>query len=149
RGCRSRSASCRPSRGSNRSSIASRSASRPSAAPARSSSPSTEPERRRQRDAHSPRNQARRRLPASYGRAAGAPLQSSIALQQPTSGLDRAAPICRSAPGARTEGAGRLQQETLVLDKPEQLKALGHPLRVRVLEMLGQEGEWQLTNREL
>ena len=37
----------------------------------------------------------------------------------------------------------------LVLDKPEQLKALGHPLRVRVLEMLGQEGDWQLTNREL
>jgi DNA-binding transcriptional ArsR family regulator len=40
-------------------------------------------------------------------------------------------------------------QETLILDKPEQLKALGHPLRVRVLEMLGQEGDWQLTNREL
>ena len=40
-------------------------------------------------------------------------------------------------------------QNTLVLDKPEQLKALGHPLRVRVLEMLGQEGEEQLTNREL
>jgi DNA-binding transcriptional ArsR family regulator len=40
-------------------------------------------------------------------------------------------------------------QETLILDKPEQLKALGHPLRVRVLEMLGQDGEWQLTNREL
>jgi len=40
-------------------------------------------------------------------------------------------------------------QDTLVLDKPEQLKALGHPLRVRVLEMLGQEGEDQLTNREL
>ena len=39
--------------------------------------------------------------------------------------------------------------DTLVLDKPEQLKALGHPLRVRVLEMLGQEGDWQLTNREL
>jgi len=44
---------------------------------------------------------------------------------------------------------GRPVQDTLVLDKPEQLKALGHPLRVRVLEMLGQEGEWQLTNREL
>jgi DNA-binding transcriptional ArsR family regulator len=29
------------------------------------------------------------------------------------------------------------------------MKALGHPLRVRVLEMLGQEGDWQLTNREL
>jgi len=40
-------------------------------------------------------------------------------------------------------------QDTLVLDKPEQLKALGHPLRVRVLEMLGQEEDWQLTNREL
>ena len=40
-------------------------------------------------------------------------------------------------------------QDTLILDKPEQLKALGHPLRVRVLEMLGQEEEWQLTNREL
>ena len=39
--------------------------------------------------------------------------------------------------------------ETLILDKPEQLKALGHPLRVRVLEMLGQDGDWQLTNREL
>jgi DNA-binding transcriptional ArsR family regulator len=40
-------------------------------------------------------------------------------------------------------------QERLILEKPEQLKALGHPLRVRVLEMLGQEGDWQLTNREL
>src|ERR1700694_4847527 len=49
----------------------------------------------------------------------------------------------------KTKGAGCSLQETLVLDKPEQLKALGHPLRVRVLEMLGQEGAWQLTNREL
>ena len=42
-------------------------------------------------------------------------------------------------------------QQELVIDKPEQLKALGHPLRVRILEMLGGEGEadWQLTNREL
>ena len=52
-------------------------------------------------------------------------------------------------PQGKTKGAGRFLQETLVLDKPEQLKALGHPLRVRVLEMLGAEGEWQLTNREL
>ena len=37
----------------------------------------------------------------------------------------------------------------MVLDKPEQLKALGHPLRVRVLEMLGEEGDWRLTNRQL
>jgi DNA-binding transcriptional ArsR family regulator len=40
-------------------------------------------------------------------------------------------------------------QDTLVLDKPEQLKALGHPLRVRVLEMLGHETDSLLTNREL
>ena len=40
-------------------------------------------------------------------------------------------------------------RETLVLDKPEQLKALGHPLRVRTLELLGQDPDCQLTNREL
>jgi DNA-binding transcriptional ArsR family regulator len=40
-------------------------------------------------------------------------------------------------------------QELLVLDKPEQLKALGHPLRVRALEMLGDDDEGELTNREL
>jgi DNA-binding transcriptional ArsR family regulator len=39
--------------------------------------------------------------------------------------------------------------QELVLDKPEQLKALGHPLRVRVLEMLGESEDSQLTNREL
>lgn len=36
----------------------------------------------------------------------------------------------------------------LTIEKPEQLKALGHPLRLRVLEMLGENDE-QLTNREL
>ena len=46
-------------------------------------------------------------------------------------------------------GRGRQLQETLVLNKPEQLKALGHPLRVRVLEMLGQDDDSLLTNREL
>ena len=40
-------------------------------------------------------------------------------------------------------------KDTLVIDKPEQLKALGHPLRVRALEMLGGDEQWQLTNREL
>jgi DNA-binding transcriptional ArsR family regulator len=39
--------------------------------------------------------------------------------------------------------------EVLTLDKPEQLKALGHPLRLRVLEMLGADGEEPMTNREL
>ena len=37
---------------------------------------------------------------------------------------------------------------TVTIDRPEQLKALGHPLRLRVLELLG-ESEEQLTNREL
>ena len=38
----------------------------------------------------------------------------------------------------------------LIIDSPEQLKALGHPLRLRILEMLGDGGEDQpLTNRDL
>jgi DNA-binding transcriptional ArsR family regulator len=39
--------------------------------------------------------------------------------------------------------------DVLVIDRPEQLKALGHPLRLRVLEMLGAGEAEQLTNREL
>jgi DNA-binding transcriptional ArsR family regulator len=39
--------------------------------------------------------------------------------------------------------------DVLTLDRPEQLKALGHPLRLRVLEMLGEETAEPLTNREL
>lgn len=44
---------------------------------------------------------------------------------------------------------GRHILDVLTIDRTEQLKALGHPLRVRVLEMLGSESDWQLTNREL
>ena len=36
-----------------------------------------------------------------------------------------------------------------MIDSPEQLKALGHPLRLRALEMLGVDPGWTLTNREL
>ena len=36
-----------------------------------------------------------------------------------------------------------------MIDSPEQLKALGHPLRLRALEMLGEDPGWTLTNREL
>ena len=36
----------------------------------------------------------------------------------------------------------------LTIGRPDQLKALGHPLRLRVLEVLGESGE-QLTNRQL
>ncbi|MGD0166661.1 MAG: helix-turn-helix domain-containing protein [Gaiellaceae bacterium] len=39
--------------------------------------------------------------------------------------------------------------DVLTIDKPEQLKALGHPLRLRILEMLGGEDGEALTNREL
>jgi DNA-binding transcriptional ArsR family regulator len=38
--------------------------------------------------------------------------------------------------------------DVLTLDRPEQLKALGHPLRIRVLEALG-ETETPMSNREL
>jgi DNA-binding transcriptional ArsR family regulator len=38
--------------------------------------------------------------------------------------------------------------EVLTIDRPEQLKALGHPLRLRVLEVLGESNE-AFTNREL
>lgn len=39
-------------------------------------------------------------------------------------------------------------QSALTISSPEQLKALGHPLRLKVLELLGENNE-QLTNREL
>jgi DNA-binding transcriptional ArsR family regulator len=39
-------------------------------------------------------------------------------------------------------------QDVLEIDRPEQLKALGHPLRLKVLQVLG-EAEEPLTNREL
>jgi DNA-binding transcriptional ArsR family regulator len=38
--------------------------------------------------------------------------------------------------------------DVLTIDRPEQLKALGHPLRLRVLEALG-ETEAPMSNREL
>ena len=39
-------------------------------------------------------------------------------------------------------------QDTLEVERPEQLKALGHPLRLKVLHVLA-ESEQPLTNREL
>src|SRR5215210_3265303 len=39
--------------------------------------------------------------------------------------------------------------DVLTLERPEQLKALGHPLRLRVLETLGTGTEEHMTNREL
>jgi DNA-binding transcriptional ArsR family regulator len=39
--------------------------------------------------------------------------------------------------------------DVLTIERAEQLKALGHPLRLRVLEMLGQSERHYLTNREL
>jgi len=40
------------------------------------------------------------------------------------------------------------QGNVLTVERPEQLKALGHPLRLKVLQVLGEKGE-ALTNREL
>jgi DNA-binding transcriptional ArsR family regulator len=39
--------------------------------------------------------------------------------------------------------------DVLTISRPDQLKALGHPLRLRVLEMLGEEAGRSFTNREL
>src|SRR5438067_13710641 len=39
-------------------------------------------------------------------------------------------------------------RDVLEIERPEQLKALGHPLRLKVLQALGQSEE-PLTNREL
>src|SRR5690349_24557498 len=39
-------------------------------------------------------------------------------------------------------------RDVLAIHKPEQLKALGHPLRLKVLQVLG-ESPGPLTNREL
>lgn len=47
------------------------------------------------------------------------------------------------------EAAPSAHNDVLTIERAEQLKALGHPLRLRVLEMLGGEGEEPLTNREL
>src|SRR6476619_7926936 len=48
-----------------------------------------------------------------------------------------------SAPETKPE-----TQDVLEIDRPEQLKALGHPLRLKVLQVLG-ESDGPLTNREL
>jgi len=40
-------------------------------------------------------------------------------------------------------------RDILEIHRPEQLKALGHPLRLRVLETLGAQDGDELTNREL
>src|SRR2546429_2680506 len=39
-------------------------------------------------------------------------------------------------------------RDVLEIERPEQLKALGHPLRLKVLQVLGESGA-ALTNREL
>jgi predicted transcriptional regulator len=39
-------------------------------------------------------------------------------------------------------------QDVLEVERPEQLKALGHPLRLKILQVLG-ESDRALTNREL
>jgi DNA-binding transcriptional ArsR family regulator len=50
---------------------------------------------------------------------------------------------------AKSSKAPGTTLDVLTIDRAEQLKALGHPLRLRVLEMLGEESGVALTNREL
>jgi DNA-binding transcriptional ArsR family regulator len=50
-------------------------------------------------------------------------------------------------PSSPVDDSGTL--DVLVIDRPEQLRALGHPLRLRVIEMLGEDTDMALTNREL
>src|SRR3954452_1351827 len=54
-----------------------------------------------------------------------------------------------NAEGKAAAGGQPERRDVLVVDQPEQLKALGHSLRLRVLEMLGPEESEGLTNREL
>ena len=61
--------------------------------------------------------------------------------------LDEAA-AAKSDELARTDVQTARAKTTLKLDRPEQLKALGHPLRLKVLQVLGSTDE-PLTNREL
>src|ERR671929_2161 len=45
--------------------------------------------------------------------------------------------------------AAPAERDVLTIGRPEQLKALGHPLRLRVLETLSKDSEEPLTNRDL
>ncbi len=47
-----------------------------------------------------------------------------------------------------TDPKSTAQQDVLTVERPEQLKALGHPLRLKVLQVLG-DADAPLTNREL
>jgi len=47
-----------------------------------------------------------------------------------------------------TNPATTTTRDTLTIERPEQLKALGHPLRLKVLQVLSETDE-ALTNREL
>jgi DNA-binding transcriptional ArsR family regulator len=57
-------------------------------------------------------------------------------------------PVSSEGAGAEAATAAERSGDVLTIGRAEQLKALGHPLRLRVLEVLGESGE-QLTNREL
>jgi DNA-binding transcriptional ArsR family regulator len=67
-----------------------------------------------------------------------------LSRQAEAGGGEPEAPKGADAPAAGRTPAGNV----LTIGRAEQLKALGHPLRLRVLEVLGEGGE-ELTNREL
>ena len=65
-----------------------------------------------------------------------------------TSNLDRCCRKRINSPVSTTVPEPAPIPDVLMIDRPEQLKALGHPLRLRVLEALG-EAEVAMSNREL
>ena len=77
-------------------------------------------------------------VPASLARLAPVPVEVFLD-EAAASKLTR-----MSAPRA----PARRRVDVLEIDRPEQLKALGHPLRLKVLQVLGESDE-PLTNREL
>jgi DNA-binding transcriptional ArsR family regulator len=61
---------------------------------------------------------------------------------------ERGEPVASDGAGGEAAVGTGVPDDVLTIGRAEQLKALGHPLRLRVLEVLGESGE-QLTNREL
>src|SRR5207237_8010165 len=101
----------------------------------------------------SPGVRTRRSPGASSAPRAGAPPRSSAGPRPPGCSTEIYT-FTHSARQPRRDGGScdirwRAMRNTLTLDRPDQLKALGHPLRVRTLELLSHEEDHALTNREL
>ena len=63
-------------------------------------------------------------------------------------GLPRRGRSVEAGAADERTGPDAVAQDVLEIERPEQLKALGHPLRLKVLQVLG-DADQPLTNREL